>query len=166
MSAGDNVQKPVVANIVRLGDYRELRSSPHWDHPLLSDGDYDAHVVYAETWTRRSGRRWAPRLVVWWRLVEPGHMGVVLPAWYRITAAHGKRRYRVPARARLQMDLAVMLDHRPPTDRFPLEDLRDHIYRVRARTVTKTADDYGLASRELPAPMRYSVVQHVVGIVA
>jgi hypothetical protein len=165
MRAQDDARKPVGAEIVRLDDYRELRSSPHWDHALVSDGDYDAHVVYAETWTRRSNRGWAPRLAVWWRVVEPGYMGIVLPAWYRIIAAAGKRRYRVAPRARLQMDLAVMLDRRPPTDRFPLEDLRDHIYRVRTRTVTTTADDYGHASRKLPEPMRYSIVQHVVGIV-
>lgn len=166
MRADANASKAAGVNIVRLDDYRERRSSPHWDHALLSDGDYDAHVVYAETWTRRSDRRWAPRLVVWWRIVDPGHMGIVLPAWYRIIAACGKRRYRVAPRARLQMDLSVMLDRRPPTDRFPLEDLRDHIYRVRTRTVTTTADDYGYAKREFPKPMRYSVVQEVVGIVA
>jgi hypothetical protein len=135
------------------------------DYPHVPDGDYDACVISAETWDRRSGKGWGPRLCVRWRLVEPGHMGIVIHAWYRLRRVDGRRRYLVAARARLQMDLAVMLGRRPPTDRYPLDHVRTHVYRVRTRTVTTMSADYGMPT-ELPAAMRYSVVHCVVGMVA
>jgi hypothetical protein len=135
------------------------------DYAHVPDRDYDACVVSAETWERRSAKGWGPRLCVRWRLVEPGHMGIVIPAWYRLLRVDGRRRYLVAARARLQMDLATMLSRLPPTDRYPLDDVRTHVYRVRTRTVTTMSADYGMPT-ELPEVMRYSVVLCVVGVVA
>lgn len=157
------------ATVISLvGDSADVgRLESRDDYPHVPDGDYDACVIGAETWQRRAKMGWAPRLCVRWRIVEMGqHMGIVIPAWYRVLRVDGRRRYRVAARARLQMDLAVMLGRRPPTDRYPLSDVTDHVYRVRTRTVTDTADDYGAGTRELPEAMRYSVVQHVLGVVA
>lgn len=135
------------------------------DYPHVPDGYYDACVISAETWQRRSHMGWAPRLHVRWRLVEPGYMGIVIPAWYRLLRVDGRRRYRVAARARLQMDLAAMLGRRPPTDRYPLDDVRTHVYRVRTRTVTTMSADYARPT-ELHEAMRYSIVHYVIGVVA
>jgi hypothetical protein len=135
------------------------------DYPHVPDGQYDACVISAETWDRRSEMGWAPRLHVRWRLVEAGYMGIVIPAWYRLLSVEGRRRYHVAARARLQMDLATMLGRRPPSDRYPLTDVVNHVYRVRTRTVTTMSADYGMPTK-LPEAMRYSIVHYVIGVVA
>ena len=138
-------------------------SRPKWEYALVPDGEHVGYVTWAETWTKRERMGWAPRLIVWWRLVDEDVLGMVLPASYHLNDVHGKRRYKMPLRGRLAMDLAAMLGCRPPTDRFPLNEVRSVQYRIVTRTVTETSQDYGVARRELPAAMRYSVVQHVIG---
>lgn len=133
---------------------------PNHDYPHIPPDEYDACVVDQATGLYFFGR---PRCVVWWSIITPGHMGVIVPSYYRVPALAGKPRprgryYRVGMRSNLVRDLAVMLNERPPLDHYPLNRVTNHIYRVAVRTVIQDREQHSI-----PEPIRYSVVDRVLG---
>lgn len=142
-----------------------------YDYALVPEGAYDARVIADETrvYWRTKKNPGAARLVLWWALCTPGCMGVVLPRYYAIPDAVGRvgrgGRYRAVGRASyLARDLAAMLGARPSAlcGPFPLELVRDRLYRVSVVTVTHGNDERG-ERIELAVGAQYSRVLRVLG---
>lgn len=146
-------------NVVRLPE--RMR----WDYERVPNGEYNARVVGNDVRTYFRGK---PTLALWWRLLEPGYMHIVLPRFYAVPGPSTPKPrkngyYRAVGRAsNLARDLAAMLQERPRVlhGPFPMHRVENHVYRVLVETVTHDREQ-----RELPLAAQYSKVARVISCV-
>ncbi len=135
---------------------------PTWDYALVPDSRYEARVLGNET---RLMFRHAPKLVVWWSLVEMGHVGTVIPAWYSVPKVTSSRPRRngyynaVKKSSKLARHIAAMIGNWPTVlhGPFPMDLVQNHIYEIETRTVTQDRDQV-----ELHEATQYSCVDRVL----
>lgn len=126
--------------------------------PLVPDGEYLASYQGHECVELKQFRL-APKVFIRLRLFDAGeHSGEVLFRAYRVKRRIDGRRFVVGRRSELMKMVCNVLNHRTRPDRISLRELKHHLLRIRTRTVTRDGDQ-----RDLPAAMRYSVVDDILG---
>lgn len=126
---------------------------------LIPPGEYQLALAYWTTY-KLFGR--APKLALWFRVVDPGQsFGVLVPRHYnvsRLIGTAGKSgRFKAPATGDLVRDYARILALPNRFDRFDLQSLKSRIVVAKVDTVTTTNRQQALA----PA-CHYSVVRELV----
>lgn len=126
--------------------------------PLVAPGEYLAGFDTWQTVIMFGGR--SAKVVLTFALLEP-HVGIRLEKFYNVKRLTGKPRKRgrfvVGGSSDLARDFVNLTGRRDSRlSRFALSDLQGHVYRVRARTVTRDS-----RQRELPPALQYSVISTV-----
>jgi len=126
-------------------------------HPLIPDGEYSAVYIRHEVVTlRRFGN--APKVFVWFRIVDPGAaFGVEVYRAYRVAKALGKRRFVVKRDSELLLMLARVLQLKARPDRITLSALKGCVLSIRVGTVTRASN-----GSERPEWLRYSAVRDIL----
>ena len=127
---------------------------------LIPEGEYEAALLDYETGIYFFGH--SPKVVLWWWIITMGvAFEVVIPAYYAVRRITGKSRrrgrFQIGLKSRLARDLALMTGDRPPLDHVPLDDLKDHLFRIAVRTVVKDS-----GQKAIPDGAHYSVVHQVL----
>lgn len=135
---------------------------------LIPEGEYQAKFTGHDT-TRVFN---TPKVFLHFEIVEPGdHLGRKLFRAYRVSAILDKPRagevavrdgkFKLKSRSSLFEMLCRVLDIQARTDRISLRDLKNHVFKVRVRTVSTN-----YKGKPLPAFLHYSVVDDVLEIMA
>lgn len=127
---------------------------------LLPEGEYTAEFLYHETATAFRDSK----LYMHFRILDFGeYFGKQLFRAYRVKGLKGAPRksgaFKLGRRSELYLMIMRVLPRERRIDRVSLYGLKDKRLRIRVRTVTR---DY--RNRDLPEPLRYSVVDDVLCI--
>ncbi len=127
--------------------------------PTIPVGVYQAVFTHYETaMVFRT-----PKAFLWFRIIEPGpYFGLVIYRPYRLKALKGNPRKNggvlLGGNAELTRMLVRVLHIKVRLKRLSPHALAGKVLRIKVRTVTT---DY--KQRDIPEPLRYSVVDDVVG---
>ena len=123
-------------------------------------GEYELAFEYFEV--RRIHRN-TPKLVLWFRVVGPEHMGFQVPAYFHLKpkAKHGTGRgapFSVGKRSEFLRQY-VQLFRSAPTrlDRIPMSVFNNQVIVARVRLVKRN-----LLQRDIPKPLQYNVVDEML----
>ena len=129
------------------------------DSPLIPEGKYEMSYVSHTTW-RFMGKQ--PKVVIYFSIVDPGYIGVIVPAYYNVISTTGKPgkngRFKTAKKSNLVRDFYSIFPNESPSrfDRLPLTNLKNVIVHGTVKTV-KT----GFDQRTIPEPIQYSVVRRI-----
>lgn len=136
--------------------------------PLVPAGEYVGQFTHSETAVLFKTKRFpgAPKLFLHFRLVEIGpHNGTVLYRPYNVAALIGTPgrggRFRASRRSDLVHELAIVYGRAFRPDRINLQPLSRVLVRLLVRVVERDREQ-----REIPEPLRYSVIQRLIGLEA
>lgn len=125
---------------------------------LIPPGDYQLALTHWTTY-KLFGR--APKLALWFKVIEGPHFGAVVARHYNVTALKGNARrngqFKAAAGCDLVRDYARLLALPSRFDRFDLQCLKSRIAVGRVDTVKSTA-----RQKELAPAVRYSVVRELL----
>lgn len=165
------MQAPAIANYGNRGNVVDLADGivEGTDWPLVPDGFYIAVYLRHVCIELREFNN-APRVFVHLRLIDPGeHYGKVLYRAYPVRAVRrtsGKPgapihngKFTLSRRSDLMKMLCRVLyqDLKTRPDRVSLRELKNHVLRIRTRTVKKDG-----RQRDLPPALHYSVVDDII----
>ncbi len=142
-----------------MGECLAFPSNEGDDSPLIPEGKYEMSYVGHSTWLFM-GRQ--PKVVISFSIVDPGYVGIILPAYYNAKHTIGKRgrngQFKAAKKGNLLRDFYSIFPNEPVTrlDRLPLTKLKNSLVQGTVATV-KT----GFDQREIPKPIQYSVVRKI-----
>ena len=130
--------------------------------PLIPEGEYQLKFSHYVTTTQFGG----PRIVLHFTVVDMGnYFGAPLKRYYNVVSMIGKPgkngRFKPPKRGYFLLEYLRLFPNTRTTrlDRLNMEQFKKVYIRAKVRTVTK----HNL-QRDLPKPLRYSVVDELLGI--
>jgi len=129
--------------------------------PHIKSGVYDLVFDFYET-VLLLGR--APKLVLWFRIANEGEsFGTRLPRYYNVKRIIGKPRrsgdFRIGWKADFIREYVSLFGMPQRLDRIAMGGFKNHLIRGKVKTVTND-----LRQRDIPEPLRYSVIQELRGI--
>lgn len=139
-----------------------MENTVHDDLPLIKPDIYDMRFHFHQT-SLMFGR--APKITLWFEIVEPGHFGTTLPRYYNAQKLIGKPRKKGAFKAGRRSDLlleycTVFSDYKPMRlDRIPLSKYSEVIVKGRVSTVTKN-----YKQRDIPKTLQYSIISEILRV--
>ena len=103
------------------------------DSPLIPEGKYEMSYVSHATW-RFMGKQ--PKVVIYFSIVDPGYIGVIVPAYYNVISTTGKPgkngRFKTAKKSNLVRDYYSIFPNESLSrfDRLPLTNLKNVIVHI------------------------------------
>ena len=133
---------------------------PSKELPNIPAGEYELAFDYFEV---RPIHRNTPKLVMWFKVVGPEHMGFPIPAYYRVKLK-GKAGRSAPFSVGKRSEFLrqyVQLFHEEPRrlDRVPMTKFNNQVIVARVSLVKKN-----LLQRDIPKLLQYNVVDELLRV--
>lgn len=144
----------------------QFEDEPHDDYacvvevelPLLKPGTYEAAFDTWETLRLFGGR--AQKLVLWFIVLDAGHMGARLPRYYNVKQIIGKPRrrgqFKSGPKSAFLRDYYRLHGLPQRKDRISVSRFSNQRYRIKIRTVKEGADQQGIHEG-----LQYSVIEQI-----